>query len=62
MTAPSEALRIVPLGEIGLNMLLIEYGESAVATACGIMFPEPGMLGIGLVIPDISLHLQSLLP
>ncbi len=53
----ADVLRIVPLGglgEIGLNMMLIEYGESAVAIDCGVMFPEPSMLGIDLVIPDLS--------
>ena len=53
----SEALRIIPLGglgEIGLNMLLVEYGDSAVAIDCGVMFPEASMLGIDLVIPDVS--------
>ncbi|MCC6766984.1 MAG: ribonuclease J [Deltaproteobacteria bacterium] len=52
-----DVLRIVPLGglgEIGLNMMLIEYGESAVAVDCGVMFPEPSMLGIDLVIPDLT--------
>lgn len=52
-----EALRIVPLGglgEIGLNMMLVEYGDSAIAIDCGVMFPEPSMLGIDLVIPDLT--------
>jgi len=53
----SETLRIIPLGglgEIGLNMLVVEYGASAVAIDCGVMFPEPSMLGIDLVVPDVS--------
>ncbi len=53
----TDALRLVPLGglgEIGLNMLLVEYGDSAVAIDCGVMFPEPSMLGIDLVVPDVS--------
>jgi ribonuclease J len=57
MSESSDVLRIVPLGglgEIGLNMMLIEYGESAVAIDCGVMFPEPSMLGIDLVIPDLT--------
>ncbi len=57
MSDNDDVLRIVPLGglgEIGLNMMLIEYGESAIAVDCGVMFPEPSMLGIDLVIPDLT--------
>lgn len=55
--APSGKLRIVPLGglgEIGLNCLVIEWNGYAIAIDCGVMFPEPHMLGIDLVIPDLS--------
>jgi ribonuclease J len=52
-----EPLRIVPLGglgEFGLNMMLLEYGESSIAIDCGLMFPGADLLGIDYVIPDIS--------
>jgi len=56
-------LRIIPLGglgEIGLNLMLIEYCPAgsediaAIAVDCGLMFPEREMLGIDVVIPDFS--------
>ena len=56
-------LRIVPLGglgEIGLNLMLVEYcppdsdDVAAIAIDCGLMFPEQEMLGIDVVIPDLS--------
>ena len=55
-------VRIVPLGglgEFGLNMMLVEYGESAIAIDCGLMFPGADLLGIDLVIPDISYLLEN---
>lgn len=60
MSSPAtdiSGLKIIPLGglgEIGLNMMLLEYGNDIIVVDCGLMFPEPFMLGIDLVIPDIS--------
>jgi len=55
-------LRIIPLGgagEIGKNMTVVEYEETAIAIDCGLMFPKGDMLGIDLVIPDISYLMQA---
>lgn len=56
-TLPEGKLRLTPLGglgEIGRNMLVLEYGESIVIIDAGFMFPEVDMLGIDMVIPDLS--------
>ncbi len=58
----SGPLRVIPLGglgEIGLNSLVLEYGEAAVLIDCGLMFPEPHMLGVDILIPEFS-YLRSL--
>ena len=56
-----QPLKIIPLGglgEFGLNMMLIEYGEDAIAIDCGLMFPGVDLLGIDLLIPDVSYLLE----
>ena len=50
-------LRIIPLGgleKIGMNITAFEYGDSIIVVDCGLAFPEDDMLGIDLVIPDIT--------
>ena len=50
-------LKIIPLGgleQIGLNITAFEYEDSIIVVDCGLSFPEDGMLGIDLVIPDIT--------
>ena len=53
----SERLKIIPLGgleQIGMNITAFEYGDSIVVVDCGLSFPEDDMLGIDLVIPDVT--------
>ena len=55
--AEEKKLKIIPLGgvdEIGKNMTVFEYGNDIVVVDCGVIFPQEDMLGIDLVIPDIS--------
>ena len=50
-------LKIIPLGgfgEIGLNMMVLEYGTTLFVVDAGLMFPEDYMLGVDFVIPDLD--------
>ena len=52
-----ETLRVIPLGglgEIGKNMMAFEFGADIIIVDCGVQFPEEGMPGVDLIIPDVS--------
>ncbi len=53
----TQKLKIIPLGgleQIGMNITAFEYDDSIIVVDCGLAFPEDDMLGIDLVIPDIT--------
>ncbi len=54
-------LRIIPLGglgEVGKNMMALEYDRDIIVVDCGILFPEEDMPGVDLVLPDITYLLE----
>ena len=53
----NDSVRLIPLGgigEIGKNMLVVEYGPDIVVVDSGLMFPDEEMFGVDLVIPDVA--------
>ncbi len=62
ITRNGHSLSIIPLGgvgEIGLNMTVLEYGEDIIVIDAGLMFPDAEMLGVDIVIPDFSYLLEN---
>lgn len=56
-------LKIIPLGgleQIGMNITAFEYEDSIIVVDCGLSFPEDDMLGIDLVIPDVTYLRENL--
>lgn len=56
-TNTNSKLKIIPLGgleQIGMNITAFEYEDSIIVVDCGLSFPEDDMLGIDLVIPDVT--------
>ena len=52
----ANALELIPLGglgEFGMNMMVVACGDTAILIDAGVMFPEPDLLGVDLIIPDL---------
>jgi len=57
-------LEVVPLGglgEFGMNMLALSWDETTIVVDAGVMFPDPELLGVGRIIPDMT-NLQQRRP
>lgn len=62
MAKNGEKLRVIPLGglgEIGKNMMVLEYGNDLIVIDSGLEFPDDELLGIDLVIPDFSYLIEN---
>ena len=53
MTGALELIPLGGLGEFGMNMMAVACGDTAIFVDAGVMFPEPDLLGVDLIIPDV---------
>jgi ribonuclease J len=59
---PSGKLHIVPLGglgEFGMNCMAVRWGDDIIVIDAGLMFPESELLGVDIVVPDISYLMEN---
>ena len=50
-------LKVIPLGglgEFGMNMMAFEFDDDIIIVDCGVMFPDAELLGVDIIIPDLS--------
>src|SRR4249920_3959183 len=53
-----EIVSLGGLGEFGMNMLALSWGDTTIVVDAGVMFPDPELLGVDLIIPDLT-YLQQ---
>ena len=59
---PTGKLQLIPLGglgEFGMNCMAVRYGDDIIVVDAGLMFPEAELLGVDIVVPDISYLLEN---
>lgn len=59
---PSGKLHVVPLGglgEFGMNCMAIRWGDDIIVIDCGLMFPEAELLGVDIVVPDLTYLIEN---